>query len=101
MHASRFPVRGGLTLAFLVAYALFTELLQGPLPSRTVEFVDLLENLLGLGAGTAIWSVIQKRPDKRSDISTSESDPSDPVLDKQEESSSAEPSVVESRPTTG
>jgi len=101
MHASRFPVHRGLTMAVLVAYALFTESLQGLVPTRTVEFLDLLENLLGLGAGTAIWSLIQKRPEKRSKISTSESDPSDLVLDQQQESSSAEPSVVESRPTTG
>ena len=95
VHASRFPVHRGLTSALLVAYAILTELLQGFVPSRSVEFLDLLENLLGLGAGTAIWLLVQKRPEKRPEIPTSKSEPSDRVLDQQHRSSSAEASVVE------
>ena len=101
VHASRFPVHRGLTSALLVAYAILTELLQGFVPSRSVEFLDLLENLLGLGTGTAIWLLVQKTHVKRPEISTDESEPSVLSSDQQQGLSSADASVVESRSTTG
>ena len=101
VYASRFRVHRGLTLALLVAYALLTESLQGFVPSRSVELLDLIENLLGLGFGTAIWLLVQKRHEKRPEISTDESEPSVLSSDQQQGLSSADASVVESRSTTG
>ena len=59
--ASRLPVRPGLVLGLLVAYALVTESLQWFVPTRTVELLDYLENLLGLAAGGAVWCALQRR----------------------------------------
>ena len=59
--ASRLPVRPGLLLGLLVAYALVTETLQWFVPTRSVELLDYLENLLGLAAGGAAWHALQKR----------------------------------------
>ena len=95
VHASRFPVHRGLTSALLVAYAVLTESLQGFVPSRSVEFLDLLENLLGLGAGTAIWLLARRRPKKGPEIPTGEPDALYRGVDKQRRSSSTEASVVE------
>ena len=53
--ACRFPLRSVLLTVLLVAYATATELLQGLVPTRECTLRDLLENLLGLAAGTAIW----------------------------------------------
>ena len=47
--------------ALLVVYATATEFLQALVPPRTVDPVDLLENLLGVAVGTAIYWVIQRR----------------------------------------
>ena len=57
----RFRVLTGL----LVAYALLTEGLQAIIPDRTVELLDLIENLFGLAAGTAIWWYMGDRTSKR------------------------------------
>ena len=59
--ASRLPVRPGLVLGLAVAYALVTETLQWFVPTRTVELLDYLENLLGLAAGGTVWHVLRKR----------------------------------------
>ena len=59
--ASRWPVRRRLLVGLLVTYAVATEALQWFIPLRSVELPDLLENLLGLAVGTAIWWIAQKR----------------------------------------
>ncbi len=59
--ASRWPLRPGLVVGLLVAYALVTESLQWFIPTRTVELLDYLENLLGLVAGGAAWHILQRR----------------------------------------
>ena len=46
----------------LVVYAIAVELLQALVPPRTVEALDLLENLLGIAVGTAIFWVAHRRP---------------------------------------
>jgi VanZ family protein len=61
VFASRWPLRRGLVIGLLVAYALVTETLQGVIPNRTVELLDYLENLLGLAAGGAVWWSLQTR----------------------------------------
>ena len=54
--------------SLLIGYATVTELLQSSV-GRHTSATDLLANLLGLAAGTWIWSVLEKRatrtPDKR------------------------------------
>ena len=59
--ASRWPLRPGIVVGLLVAYALGTETLQWFIPTRTVELWDYLENLLGLAAGWAAWRTLQER----------------------------------------
>jgi VanZ family protein len=59
--ASRLPVRPGLVLGLLVAYALVTETLQWFVPTRTVELLDYLENLVGLASGGAVGHLLQGR----------------------------------------
>ena len=95
VHASRFPAHRWLISALLVAYALLTESLQGFVPSRSVELLDLLDNLLGLGTGTAIWLLVQRKHEKGPEVATSESEPSVLSSDQQQGPSSAEASVVE------
>lgn len=60
VHASRLPIGRGLLIVLLVVYAIGIEGLQALVPQRTVELLDLLENLAGLAAGTAIWSLAGK-----------------------------------------
>jgi hypothetical protein len=64
-HASRWPMRLGVLAGVLVAYAFLTEGLQALIPHRTVELLDLVENLLGLAAGTAIWRLVGDRVTRR------------------------------------
>lgn len=64
-HASRWPMRFPVLTGLLVAYAFLTEGLQTLVPHRTVELLDLVENLLGLAAGTAIWWFVGDRASKR------------------------------------
>jgi len=59
--ASRWPVGRRLLVGLLVAYAVGTEALQALIPLRSAELADLLENLLGLAVGAAIWWIAQKR----------------------------------------
>lgn len=59
--ASRWPVRPGLLVGLALAFALATEALQALFPQRKVDLLDVTENLLGLGAGTAIWWLIRNR----------------------------------------
>jgi len=59
--ASRWPIRRGLLAGLMLAFAFATETFQGFVPQRKVELLDLTENLLGLGAGTAIWYLIRKK----------------------------------------
>ena len=59
--ASHWPARPGVVIGLLLAYALVTESLQWFIPTRSVELLDYLENLLGLVAGGAAWHVLQSR----------------------------------------
>jgi VanZ family protein len=59
--AARWPVRAGAMLALLAAYAVAMEGLQAFSPPRVVSLGDLIENLLGIAAGTAIWWWLAKR----------------------------------------
>jgi VanZ family protein len=56
--ASRWPLGRRGMAAVLAGYALLAEALQWWVPNRTVELVDLAENLLGLAAGAAVWWAI-------------------------------------------
>jgi len=58
--AAQLNLRSVVLLAILVAYAIATEALQWLVPGRTVELEDLIENLLGLGAGVAIWWIARR-----------------------------------------
>jgi VanZ family protein len=58
---SRWPVRGWMLLAILAAYAVATELLQGLVPHRTPELIDLVEDFFGLGLGAYLGWIIQRR----------------------------------------
>jgi VanZ family protein len=60
VSASRLPLGRARLAALLVGYATATELLQWPV-GRDTSSLDLLGNLLGLAAGTAIWWGVQKR----------------------------------------
>jgi hypothetical protein len=60
VHGSRWPIRPAVFVQILVAYAVASELLQSLFPPRTVELLDLLENLLGIATGTLLswWLAI-------------------------------------------
>ncbi len=58
--ASRWPIRRNLAVLALVTYAVVTEGLQWFVPTRYVDPVDLLENLLGLAAGILLWHTLQR-----------------------------------------
>jgi hypothetical protein len=53
--AARPPLRHVALAVLLIGYAAATELVQGFFPPRTAELKDLVENLLGLAVGTAVW----------------------------------------------
>jgi len=54
----RLPERAKTRAALLVGYAFATELAQGLVPRRTVQWEDLAENLTGLAAAALIlWAV--------------------------------------------
>lgn len=61
VHAGRWPVRRGLLVGLLLAYAIGTESSQAFIPMRTVDPIDFLENLLGIAAGVAVWRFIERR----------------------------------------
>jgi len=65
VHLSRTPVRGWWLAGLLMVYAIATELLQSLVPNRTVELTDLIENLLGLAAGTVLWWLLQTQAGRR------------------------------------
>jgi hypothetical protein len=58
--ASRLPLRRVLLSGLLFTYAMGVELLQYFVPLRGVEARDLLENLLGLLAGIALWQLVAR-----------------------------------------
>ena len=60
MLASRWPLKAPVLAAVLVGYALGTEALQWLVPQRIVETLDLLENLLGILVGAAVWQLAGK-----------------------------------------
>lgn len=60
VHAGRGPLSRRWTVAALIGYALATETLQAFIPTRCVELLDYLENLLGLAAGTIAWLAARK-----------------------------------------
>lgn len=53
--AARWPVSRLILVLFLASYALATEILQGLVPARTPELVDMVRNLGGIVAGAAVW----------------------------------------------
>ncbi len=55
--ASRLPWRASILGVALVIYAISTESLQSLVENRTVELIDYGENLLGLAAGAAAWTL--------------------------------------------
>jgi len=59
--ASRPRLSWATLAALLVGYAVLTETLQAFVPTRTVELLDYLENLLGLAAGGGLWRLIRSR----------------------------------------
>ena len=59
--ASRLPYRPWLPGGVLAGYAVAVELLQYYAPPRTVEFRDLLENLLGAATGATVSYVLGRR----------------------------------------
>lgn len=61
VEASQLPWRFVVTLASLIGYALATELAQHALPVRTFEAMDLVQDLLGIALGLAVWHWIRSR----------------------------------------
>jgi VanZ family protein len=61
VRASRLPLRRGTLVGLLVGYAIVTESLQVFVPTRTVELLDFVENLIGLAAGWGLWRLIETR----------------------------------------
>ncbi len=55
--SSRWSVPRGTLVGLLVLYAAATEGLQGFVPPRTPDALDLLENVLGIAAGLAVCLV--------------------------------------------
>ncbi len=56
--AARWSVSRWLPVVFLLAYACGTELLQGCVPGRSPERVDLVQNSAGIAVGLAIWWLV-------------------------------------------
>lgn len=59
--ASWLPLRRVLLAGLLFLYAVGVEFLQFSSPPRSVEIRDLLQNLLGLSAGVALWEFAARR----------------------------------------
>jgi len=59
--ASRPRLSWGMLAGLLVGYAVLTETLQALVPTRTVELLDYVENLLGLAAGWGLCRLIGPR----------------------------------------
>lgn len=59
--SSRWPLRTRALLILLGGYAVGTELLQHFVPPRTVDPIDALENLVGLGLGTCLGGWLQRQ----------------------------------------
>jgi VanZ family protein len=53
-QSSRFAGRPAVWAGVLVAYAVVAELGQGPIPTRSVQWQDLVANLTGLACGALI-----------------------------------------------
>ena len=72
--AGRIPLRPVLLAGSLFLYSVGVELLQWYVPPRTVETRDLVENLLGLSAGVAVWRLATGRKilAERDDMPTTE-----------------------------
>ena len=61
MHGLRWPTRiHGLIVGTLLAYGLVTESLQAFVPSRSVAWMDYMENMLGVAVGTGIYWFVQR-----------------------------------------
>jgi len=58
--ASRWPIGRRRLALVLVGYAFLSEGLQGLVPPRQVDPLDLAENLAGLLAGTLLWHALTK-----------------------------------------
>jgi hypothetical protein len=60
--AGRWPISYAMLAGLLAAYAVGTEGLQSLIPSRTPEWADVVENLLGIAIGfglCAVWARIR------------------------------------------
>jgi len=63
IHASRWPWRLLAFLLVLVLYAVGAELLQWFFPPRSVDALDMVENVVGIALGSlASWRLIRPRP---------------------------------------
>ena len=63
IHASRWPWRLLAFLLVLFFYAVGAELLQWFFPPRTVDALDMVENVVGIAMGSlASWWLIRPRP---------------------------------------
>lgn len=60
--ASRWAIPPRWFFGLLIGYAIAVELLQAFVPPRKVEALDLIENLLGVAAGTAIYWAVHRNP---------------------------------------
>ena len=58
--AARWAVRPRWFFGLLTGYAIAVELLQAFVPPRTVEAMDLIENLSGVAAGTAVYWALHR-----------------------------------------
>lgn len=55
MLAARWPLKVTVLLGLLAVYAASTELIQGPIPNRSPEWGDFLQDLAGLAIGALLW----------------------------------------------
>ncbi|MBX3414970.1 MAG: VanZ family protein [Pirellulales bacterium] len=60
MLMARWPLSNATLLGLLAVYAGFTELIQGPIPNRSPEWGDFLQDLGGLAVGTILWFVVSR-----------------------------------------
>jgi len=65
VHAGRWPIRRGLLVALLLAYAIGIEALQVFIPERTVDPLDFLENALAVAAAAHLWRFMQRSGTRR------------------------------------
>lgn len=62
MLLARWPLRPTVLIGLLAVYAALTELIQGPIPNRSPQWDDFVQDLAGLAFGVVLyWAFLRRR----------------------------------------